>query len=329
MLLQLLRGAGPRGTRGDAAHRASAAGSCCCDPARRAARADRRLRDASRARHGSTTKATPTPLPAQPAAPRRGAGAGARRFPATRRRSCARPRTRPRLRALLDELARIDAGADYDGTDLDARALCDAAPPRARNVLRWFLRSDGLRAAVRRAARRDARAAAATRGPTRACGCATTARDRLLPRRHRRPCRRPPARFERAWRGEARVACPAARCASCARDGDGSRRSRSPVAAERRTCARAPAASACASRPNGPRRALKKCCARPRLPPWERASRCRSSGAAARWLRSPASASRRHSRRVGEAPAWRVAMAPALEPQSAPPASPRGGSNRR
>lgn len=45
--------------------------------------------------------------------------------------------------ALLDELAREDAGQARGG--LDRAALVALSPARARNLLRWFLRSEGLR----------------------------------------------------------------------------------------------------------------------------------------------------------------------------------------
>jgi len=45
--------------------------------------------------------------------------------------------------ALLDELACRDAGDIRDG--LDRAALTALSPPRARNLLRWFLRREGLR----------------------------------------------------------------------------------------------------------------------------------------------------------------------------------------
>ncbi|MEO8565556.1 MAG: tRNA lysidine(34) synthetase TilS [Betaproteobacteria bacterium] len=45
--------------------------------------------------------------------------------------------------ALLDQFARQDAGATQGG--LDRAALAALPPARARNVLRWFLRSEGLR----------------------------------------------------------------------------------------------------------------------------------------------------------------------------------------
>jgi len=45
---------------------------------------------------------------------------------------------------LLDELAASDAALDEDG--LERGLLARLSPPRARNVLRWFLRREGLRA---------------------------------------------------------------------------------------------------------------------------------------------------------------------------------------
>ncbi|HWD15980.1 MAG TPA: tRNA lysidine(34) synthetase TilS, partial [Casimicrobiaceae bacterium] len=68
---------------------------------------------------------------------------------------------------MLDDLAQIDAGGAFDGRSLDAAILASLSVPRAQNLLRWFLRMQGLRApsAVRldamleqlRAPRRDAR----------------------------------------------------------------------------------------------------------------------------------------------------------------------------
>jgi tRNA(Ile)-lysidine synthase len=48
--------------------------------------------------------------------------------------------------ALLDELAELDARVAYDGASLDCAVLRALDPPRARNLLRWFLRRRGLRA---------------------------------------------------------------------------------------------------------------------------------------------------------------------------------------
>jgi tRNA(Ile)-lysidine synthase len=48
--------------------------------------------------------------------------------------------------ALLDELAELDARVACDGATLECAALAALAAPRARNLLRWFLHRNGLRA---------------------------------------------------------------------------------------------------------------------------------------------------------------------------------------
>jgi tRNA(Ile)-lysidine synthase len=48
--------------------------------------------------------------------------------------------------ALLDDLARIDAAAAFDGATLDRAVLASLDARRARNLLRWFLRERGLAA---------------------------------------------------------------------------------------------------------------------------------------------------------------------------------------
>lgn len=45
---------------------------------------------------------------------------------------------------LLDELAAVDATPAFDGATLDRALLGELAPPRARNLLRWFLRQHAL-----------------------------------------------------------------------------------------------------------------------------------------------------------------------------------------
>jgi tRNA(Ile)-lysidine synthase len=47
--------------------------------------------------------------------------------------------------ALLDELAALDAAGIIDATGLDCARLGALTPARARNLLRWFLREHGLR----------------------------------------------------------------------------------------------------------------------------------------------------------------------------------------
>jgi tRNA(Ile)-lysidine synthase len=46
--------------------------------------------------------------------------------------------------ALCDALAAVDAGTAYDGASLSRAALRDLDAPRARNLLRWFLREQRL-----------------------------------------------------------------------------------------------------------------------------------------------------------------------------------------
>ena len=46
---------------------------------------------------------------------------------------------------LLDELAELDAGSSCNGTALECATLRALAPARARNLLRWFLHRNGLR----------------------------------------------------------------------------------------------------------------------------------------------------------------------------------------
>ncbi|HLX29655.1 MAG TPA: tRNA lysidine(34) synthetase TilS [Casimicrobiaceae bacterium] len=48
--------------------------------------------------------------------------------------------------ALLDELAALDATSAFDGKNLDATTLGSLSEARARNLLRWFLREQRLRA---------------------------------------------------------------------------------------------------------------------------------------------------------------------------------------
>jgi tRNA(Ile)-lysidine synthase len=47
--------------------------------------------------------------------------------------------------ALIDELARLDTEAVVDANGLVRARLAELSPARARNVLRWFLRGEGLR----------------------------------------------------------------------------------------------------------------------------------------------------------------------------------------
>ncbi len=107
--------------------------------------------------------------------------------------------------ALLDELARQDAGDVQAG--LDRAALAELSPPRARNLLRWFLRGHGLRPpssarlaamlAQLRTAGADARTCIAHDGAEIGCH-----RGRIVV--HAAAA----GAFDRAWRGETSVELP-------------------------------------------------------------------------------------------------------------------------
>ena len=116
---------------------------------------------------------------------------------------------------LLDELAALDAGdaagSGDEAATLDRAALAALAQrslPRARNVLRWFLRRRGLpppstaRLAAMLVAVRARRAGCAR--SRRAC----RRRARYLSRAHRRPRARRAAPFAIAWSGEPALALP-------------------------------------------------------------------------------------------------------------------------
>jgi len=63
-------------------------------------------------------------------------------YPATLARAA---RNQAEAAALTDALARIDAAAVVDDTGLSRVGLAALSPARARNLLRWFLREEGLR----------------------------------------------------------------------------------------------------------------------------------------------------------------------------------------
>jgi tRNA(Ile)-lysidine synthase len=106
--------------------------------------------------------------------------------------------------ALLDDLARLDAQHALDCATLDRAALRALQPPRARNLLRWFLASHGLRAPS--AARLDemlhqlCAASADARVALRHAGAEVGVHHGRI--RVHRP---PPAPFCQGWKGEPRV----------------------------------------------------------------------------------------------------------------------------
>jgi tRNA(Ile)-lysidine synthase len=108
---------------------------------------------------------------------------------------------------LLDELARSDAAGAVDANGLDSARLGALSRPRARNLLRWFLRTQGLRTPS------EARLADMLR---QLVGAAADARTRIVLDdveigRHRGRIAvhlTPPGAFELLWQGEPEVALP-------------------------------------------------------------------------------------------------------------------------
>jgi tRNA(Ile)-lysidine synthase len=266
LLLQLLRGAGPHGLAGMAQARTDPRGLTWLRPLLGRSRADidayaraaglswqddesnddsRHMRNALRA----------TVLPEL-----------ARVFPghaATLARAAAHQGDAAQL---ADELAAIDGARIGDATTLDCAALAALPAHRARNLLRWFLRSRGLPSpsSARLAAMLDqlatVRVDAAIRLPH--------AGVELGVHRGRVAIHAvPPAQFDVPWRGEPEIALPHGTLAFGRADGAGidlaqlagDVRVRSRSGGERFQVAA-----------NRPRRALKAILRDAGIPPWER-----------------------------------------------------------
>ena len=108
---------------------------------------------------------------------------------------------------LLDELAQGDAEGGVDAQGLDCARLAALSPARARNLLRWFLRREGIRAPseaqLADMLRQLVDAAADARTRIR-LGDAEIGRHRGRVAVHAPP----PAAFERLWHGETQVELP-------------------------------------------------------------------------------------------------------------------------
>lgn len=108
---------------------------------------------------------------------------------------------------MLDELAVLDVGAAFDGRSLACAALAGLSDPRGRNVLRWFLRGQGLRAPSQA---RTAAMLAQLASPRSGAGV-RIAHDGVelgvyRGRIHVHPM--PPPPYDVGWRGEARLTLP-------------------------------------------------------------------------------------------------------------------------
>ena len=154
LLLQLMRGAGPHGiaamARGTPAPRP---GRRCCGRCWRCGAARSTRMSARTAWRTSTTIPTPTSRSPQPAARRHraAAGGGVPRLPRTLVRAAAH---QAEAAQLLDDLAALDARDAIDApaprrpmaTSWTGGRWQRSRRARARNLLRWFLRRQGLRA---------------------------------------------------------------------------------------------------------------------------------------------------------------------------------------
>jgi len=171
--------------------------------------------------------------------------------------------------ALLDELAEIDAAKAIDPAGLDCARLAALSPARARNLLRWFVRSEGLRPPS------HARLSDMLR---QLLGAAPDARVRIALDgaeigRHRGRiavhASAPPA-FERVWHGETEVELPHGVLAFERTRGAGvaaAKLEHSHVALRSRAGGEHIRLAA-----NRPTRAVKKLLQEAHVPPWERQS---------------------------------------------------------
>jgi tRNA(Ile)-lysidine synthase len=143
LLLQLLRGAGPAGLAAMPAYRVGSPALLrpLLDVSRAtiaryaAARGLAWIEDesnADRARARNALRHDVAPLLAA-------------RFPGYPQTLVRAARHQAEAAQLLDELASIDASGATDGDGLAASRLADLSPARGRNLLRWFLRRQGLR----------------------------------------------------------------------------------------------------------------------------------------------------------------------------------------
>jgi tRNA(Ile)-lysidine synthase len=206
LLLQLLRGAGPRGLAGMPAAR-RARGVVWLRPLlglpRAAIDAYAAARDLPYVEDDSNvaTRFRRNALRQQVVPALRQAAPG---YPATLARAA---NHQAEAAQLMNELAAQDAAGHYDGATLDRAALAALAPHRARNVLRWFLHEQGLappstaRLAAMLAQLRDARADATVR--LRHAGAEIGLfRDRVCAH----ACA--PAPFAQPWQGESTLTLP-------------------------------------------------------------------------------------------------------------------------
>jgi len=168
---------------------------------------------------------------------------------------------------LADELAALDARVAFDGVTLDRAALAALPGHRARNLLRWFLRQQGLRApsSARLAAMIEQLAGA--RGDANVC--LSHAGVELGVHRGRVVVHaKPPSSFDLAWCGEPELVLPHGRLVVAHANGEGvdaRRLTQAPVHVRSRIGGERLQLAA-----NRPRRALKSILQDAGMPAWER-----------------------------------------------------------
>jgi len=266
LLLQLLRGAGPHGLAAMPALRETASGVAWWRPLLEVPRAgidayarDRNLAwiddesnaDARHARNAMRHRVLPALAGIAPHADATLARAAAHQAEAAR---------------LLDELAQQDADAAFDGTTLLRSALDPLSPHRARNLMRWFLRSQHVPApsTARLAAMLDQLRGA--RGDS-AIRLAHAGVEIGVHQGRITLHAAPPACFDLRWQGEPELALPHGTLAFGHAEGsgidlaqvEGGVHVRSRAGGERFQIA-----------PDRPRRALKSILRDAGIPPWDR-----------------------------------------------------------
>ena len=267
LLLQLLRGAGPHGLAAMPACRAGRpallrpllglprATLAACAAARRLAWIEDESNEDCRYARNAIRRDVAPALAAHFAG-----------YPATLGRAA---RHQADAAQLLDELAEMDAAGAADADGLECERLAMLPPARARNLLRWFLRAQGLRPPT------EANLAEMLR---QLLGAAADARTRIeldgmeIGRHRGRVVAHAPAtpEFERIWAGEAEVPLPGGVLAFERSRGAG-------LAAAKLEQARVALRSRAGGErirlaANQPTRAVKKLLQEAHMPPWARQS---------------------------------------------------------
>ena len=304
LLLQLLRGAGPRGLAAMPPLRAGVGkaqekGGGERKTERTRLRAARARRPAPEARHDDPAMLRPLlDVPrAQIAAYARGRGLRwiddesnsdvrhrrnflrhevlpgiERHFPAYRLTVARAARLLAECARLLDDLAAIDGAGGVSGDALAVEALRRLAPERARNLLRWFLAGQGIEMPSAARLEEALRQAVTAQGDAGVCiGLGKFALRRFEGWLHVVPQRpRPIPDFARSWRGERYVALPELGGVLEFANARGKGVRRSLLRAQPVTIRARRGGERLRPDPQRPRRTLKNLLQEARIPPWER-----------------------------------------------------------